>query len=38
MIELYKKMAEADTNNWIMCASILKSMKSATKDAPIGVL
>lgn len=36
--ELFKKMLEADTHDWIMCASVLKSMKSSTKNEPMGVL
>ena len=37
-LDLFKRLLEADNNNWIMCASVLKSMKNSTKDEPIGVL
>jgi hypothetical protein len=31
-------MSIADKNSWIMCGSILKKMRPATRDAPLGVL
>ena len=36
--ELFKIMSKADNNNWIMCCSVLKSMKESLKNEPIGVL
>lgn len=36
--DLFNKLQEADTNDWIMCGSVLKSMKESTKNEPIGVL
>lgn len=35
---LLRTMQVADRNSWVMAGSILKKMKSATKDAPKGVL
>ena len=31
-------MRNADKNSWIMTGSVLKKMKAATKDAPMGCL
>ena len=36
--DLFNKLQEADTHDWIMCGSVLKSMKESTKNEPIGVL
>jgi hypothetical protein len=31
-------MSIADKNGWVMCGSVLKKMKKATLEAPLGVL
>lgn len=36
--QLLRIMQIADRNSWIMCGSLIKKMKKATKDAPKGVL
>lgn len=36
--ELLKILSQADRNSWVMCGSVLKSMKKSTRNAPVGVL
>jgi hypothetical protein len=36
--ELLKILTVADQSSWVMCGSVLKKMKRATKNAPAGVL